>query len=335
VDLSHPWAFTSPAKGGMDSLALEGAATAAASIPRFRSLLVARGGHIVLERYFGGTDANTLFDVRSVTKSVVALLTGLAVADGAIPGISARLGDYLGLPDTLDAGDSAVTVRDLLTMTPGYAWHELGDGPDFDLWSAASDHVQYLLDRPQTGPPGPFEYNSAAAHVLGVLLQNAEGEPLPEYAEQALFAPIGITSARWEGLEYGTVNGAAGMSMTARDLLRIGQLLLQEGRSGERNIVPAAWVRAMTSPRFNWRDEVGPQSGVSYGYLCWVADGTPRPAYFAWGYGGQFIYVIPSLDLVVVTTTEWHGIASEEESDALGMSVLDVIVDRVEAAATD
>jgi CubicO group peptidase (beta-lactamase class C family) len=333
VDLSHPWVMTAPAKAGMDSSALEGAAAAAAKIPRFRCLLVARHGHLVLERYFGGADENTLFDVRSVTKSVVALLTGVAVADGSIPGIGARLGDYLGPPNTLDSGDSAVTVRDLLTMTSGYTWHELGDGPDFDLWSAASDHVQYLLDRPQTGPPGPFEYNSAAAHVLGVLLQNAEGEPLPEYAEQTIFAPIGVTSARWQELEYGTVNGAAGLSITARDLLRIGQLLLQEGRSGEHDVVPAAWVRAMTAPRFDWREVVGPQSGVSYGYLCWVADGTPRPAYFAWGYGGQYIYVVPSLDLVVVTTTEWRDMSSEEESDAVGESVLDVIVNGVEAAA--
>jgi CubicO group peptidase (beta-lactamase class C family) len=166
-----------------------------------------------------------------------------------------------------------------------------------------------------------------------VLLESAEGEPLPEYAEQALFAPAGISSARWEALEFGTVNGGAGLSLTARDLLRIGQLLLQEGRSGDRNVLSAAWVRAMTAPRFSWREDVGPQSGVSYGYLLWVADGTPHPAYFAWGYGGQFVYVVPSLDLVVVTTTEWRDFTSEEEADDLGTSVLDVIVRQVETAA--
>ncbi len=319
----------------MDSAALEGAASAAAAIPRFRSLLVARHGRIVLERYFGGADAATLFDVRSVTKTVVGMLTGLAVADGALPGIGARLGDYLGPPDTLDAGDSAVTVHELLTMTSGYEWHELDGGPDFDLWIAAHDHVQYLLDRRQYGPPGPFEYNSAAVHVLGVLLENAEAEPLANYADQALFAPTGISSARWEKLEFGTVNGAAGLSLSTRDMLRIGQLLLQEGRSGDRNVLPSAWVRAMTSPRFSWREVVGPQAGVSYGYLLWVADGAPHPAYFAWGYGGQFIYVVPSLDLVVVTTTEWRDFASEEEANALGSSVLEVIVGQVEAAARE
>jgi CubicO group peptidase (beta-lactamase class C family) len=317
----------------MDSAALEAAVSAAEAIPRFRSLLVARHGQLVLERYFGRADAATLFDVRSVTKSVVAMLTGLALADGALPGIGARVGDYLPPTNTLDAGDSAVTVRDLLTMTSGYSWDELGDGPDFDLWSEASDHVQYLLDRPQSGPPGPFVYNSAAVHVLGVLLQSAESEPLPVYAEHSLFEPAGITSARWEELEHGTVNGAAGLSLTARDLLRLGQLLLQEGRSGDKIVVPSIWVRAMTSPRFTWREVVGPQEGVSYGYLCWVADGPPHPAYFAWGYGGQFVYVVPSLDLVVATTTEWRDFSSETESEALEASVLGVIVHLVESAA--
>lgn len=316
----------------MDSAALERAASAAEAIPRLRSLLVARHGHLVLERYFGGTDAATLFDVRSVTKTVVAMLTGLAVADGALPGVGARLGDYLTPPTRLDAGDSAVTVHELLTMTSGYQWHELGGGPDFNLWINANDHVQYLLDRPQFGPPGPFEYNSAAAHVLGVVVENAEAEPLPDYAEQALLKPAGISSAQWEKLEFGTVNGGAGMSLTARDMLRIGQLLLQEGRSGDRDVVPAAWVRAMTAPRFSWRIVVGPQAGVTYGYLCWVADGAPRPAYFAWGYGGQFIYVVPSLDMVVTSTTDWHG-TTEPEIDDLEAKVLEVIVDQIEAAA--
>jgi CubicO group peptidase (beta-lactamase class C family) len=333
IDLSQPWVHVTPAMVDMDSARLEGAARAAAAIPRFRSLLVARHGRVVLERYFGGADATTPFDVRSVTKSVVALLTGVALADGAIPDLGARLGDYLLPIHTLDAGDSAVTVRELLTMTSGYSWNELGDGPDFALWRAASDHVQYLLDRPQIGPPGPFEYNSAAVHVLGIVLQNAESEPLPQFATRSLFEPAGITSARWEELEYGTVNGAAGLSLTAPDLLRIGQLLLQEGRSGDRSVVPGTWVRAMTSPRFGWREVVGPQSGVSYGYLCWVADGSPNPAYFAWGYGGQFVYVVPSLDLVVTSTTDWRSITNEEEMDSLEANVLEVIVDLVESAA--
>lgn len=333
IDLSLPWVHVTPTMVDMDSAGLEGAARTAAAIPRFRSLLVARHGRLVLERYFGGADAATPFDVRSVTKSVVALLTGVALADGAIPDLSARLGDYLTPLDTLDPGDSAVTVRELLTMTSGYAWNELGDGPDFNLWMASPNHIQYLLDRPQIGPPGPFEYNSAAVHVLGVVLQRAESEPLPQFAARSLFEPAGITSARWQELENGNVNGAAGLELTAPDLLRIGQLLLQEGQSGDRSVVPGTWVRAMTSPRFGWREVVGPQSGVSYGYLCWVADGPPKPAYFAWGYGGQFVYVVPSLDLVVATTTEWRGFANAEDYEALEASVLDVIVDRVVSAA--
>ena len=129
------------------------------------------------------------------------------------------------------------------------------------------------------------------------------------------------------------MNGGSGLALTARDLLRIGQLALQDGRSGDRRVVPAAWVREMTTPRFTWRESVGPQPGVTYGYLWWVTDGPPYRAYFAWGYGGQFIYVVPALDLVAVATTEWRGITSDPASADLAPTVLGVIVNRVLPAA--
>lgn len=331
VDLAQPWVTAMPAQAGMDSGRLARAAQDAAAIPRFRSLLVARNGQLVLERYFGGTNAETPFDVRSVTKSVTATLTGLALSEGKLPNVSATVGQYLGAPYALDAGDGAITVRQLLTMTPGYAWN---DDRDYNPWILSADHVQFLLDRPQNGAPGAFTYNSAATNLLGVVLQSAIQAPLPTYADERLFHPIGIDSARWEPLEGSMVNGGSGIKLKARDLLRFGQLMLQEGRSGTREVVPASWVGEMTAPRFTWRDRYGAQSGVTYGYLWWVADSAPDPAYFAWGFGGQFVYVVPSLQLVVVTTTEWRGLGADNTTPlALAESVLDVVVNDIVAAA--
>jgi CubicO group peptidase (beta-lactamase class C family) len=334
IDLTQPWQVAAPAAVGMDSALVERAAADAAAIPRFRSLLVARHGRLLLERYFAGADATSRFDVRSVTKSIVATLTGLALARGKVSGLEASVGQYFGAPDTLDNGDRAVTVRQLLTMTSGYQWDET-TAADYNAWILSTNHIQYLFDRPQTagGPPGPFTYNSAAVHLLGVLLQRATGTPLPDFATEALFAPIGVTSAMWEPLEAG-VNGGSGLQLTGRDLLRVGQLVLQEGRSGERQVVPASWVSAMTTPRFTWREAVGEQGGVSYGYLWWVADGPPVAAVFAWGYGGQFVYVAPTLDLVAVATTDWQGISSDSAAQGLPVTVLNVIVQNVVAAAT-
>jgi CubicO group peptidase (beta-lactamase class C family) len=267
-----------------------------------------------------------------VTKSVVATLTGLALDEGKLPSLDATIGQYLGGSYPLDDRARAITVRQLLTMTSGYAWN---DDVDYDAWILCPDHIQFLLDRPSMGPPGTFTYNSAAVHLLGVVLQIATGTPLASFAEERLFQPIGIASAEWEPLERGTVNGGSGLQLRAHDLLRLGQLVLQQGRSGDREVVPANWIADMTAPRFSWRDSYGAQRGVSYGYLWWVADRAPTPAVFAWGYGGQFVYVVPSLSLVVVTTTEWRNLSADNLTAlALAESVLDVIVTDVVPAAT-
>ena len=327
VDLSLPWARATPAEAGIDATALARAVSQATAASRCRSLLVARHGTLVLEQYFGGVDSTTRFDVRSVTKSVVSSLVGIAIAQGKLPGVSTTVGAYLGPPDTLDAGDRAVTVAQLLTMTSGYSWNETSGG-DYNLWILSSDHVQFLLDRPQVNI-GSFTYNSAAVHLLGVLVQTAVAMPLAAFADTVLFQPIGIRGAQWEALENGTVNGGSGIALSGRDLLRYGQLVLQRGRSGSHQVVPEQWVAAMTSPQFSWRETDGPQHGVTYGRLWWTADGPPVAAEFAWGYGGQFVYVVPSLDLVVVATTAWQGLTQGAQSAAVTDSTWSVIVDGV------
>jgi CubicO group peptidase (beta-lactamase class C family) len=326
IDVAAPWTRGLPAAVGMDPRLTTEAESAAARVSRLRSLLVARHGRLVIEHYFGGADSTTTFDVRSVTKGVVSALTGIALSRGLMSSLDATVGTYVGPPYTLDHGDSAVTIADLLTMTSGYQWNET-NGNDYNVWVTSPNRVQFLLDRAQTSPPGPFTYNSAAVHLLGVLVQRAAGMPLPAFADSVLFAPAGITSARWEPLDSGTVNGGSGIALTGRDLLRYGQLLLQDGRSRNRQIIPAEWVRAMTAAHFTWRNTVGREHGVTYGYLWWVADGTHVPRFFAWGYGGQFLYVAPDLDLVAVVTTAWSGLGAA--APAMADSALTVIVDGV------
>ena len=330
IELSTAWARASPGDVGMSAAGLEGATHDAAAVPRFRSLLVARHGRLVAESYFGRADSTTLFDVRSVTKSVVCALAGVAVRDGVLPGVTAPIAPYLAPPDTLDAVDSTVTVQHLLTMTSGYQWNE-DTGDDYNQWISADNHVQYLLDRRHATAPGAtFTYNSAAVHTLGVVLQDAAALPLPQYAAP-LFAAIGIDTVAWESLDRGTVNGGAGIALRGRDLLKFGQLFLQRGWSGDRSVVPEAWVDEATHPQFAWRRTFGPLSRVTYGMLWWVSDATPA-AFYAWGYGGQFVYVVPSRDLVVVATTDWSGL-TEVTPQALAATALGVIVNDVVPAA--
>ncbi|HKU16246.1 MAG TPA: serine hydrolase [Steroidobacteraceae bacterium] len=334
IDIAQPWARATPAQAGMDEVMLGRAASDAAAMPRFRSLLVARHGKLVAESYFGGANSSTVFDLRSVTKSVVSILTGIAVQSGKLPNIDATVGAYVDAPYTLDAGDRAVTVRQLLTMTSRYQWDE-NTADDYNLWVLSDDHVQFLFDRQQTDPAGVFTYNSAAVNLLGVVLQRAVAQPLPQFASETLFQPLGITSVQWEELEPGMVNAGSGIKMTATDLLRIGQLLLQKGRSADRQVVPESWIDASVAPQFTWRQTYGAQRETTYGYLWWLAQPPATVASFAWGYGGQFAYVVPSLDLVVVATTQWQGISAETNPTTFAGNVLTVIVNNVLPAAAN
>jgi CubicO group peptidase (beta-lactamase class C family) len=331
--LSGPWIETTPDQVGLDGARLEAAAARAASQPRFRGLLVARHGRLAFERYFGDASAQTLFDVRSVTKSVLSLLAGITTRSGVVPTVDASIGPYLASSYQVDAQDAAVTLRHLLTMTSGFGWDE-STAAGYNQWVLSGRHVQYVLDRPHVAAPGTvFTYNSGAVHVLGVALERAARRPLPELAREGLFEPLGILDAdvAWEPLSDGHVNGGAGLDLRGRDLLKLGQLVLQRGWSGARSVVPEAWIAQTTGPAFAWRQDYGPQRSTTYGWLWWVSDAAPASV-LAWGYGGQFVYVVPSVELVVVATTEWRGIV-ETTPAAVTDEVLGVIVEGVLPAA--
>jgi CubicO group peptidase (beta-lactamase class C family) len=140
-----------------------------------------------------------------------------------------------------------------------------------------------------------------------------------------------VDTVGWEPLDRGTVNGGSGIELRGRDLLKLGQLYLQRGWSGDASVVLESWIDSVTRPRFTWRTSVGPVQRVTYGMLWWVSDANPA-AYFAWGYGGQFVFVVPGRDLVVVATTEWRTL-TEVTSGELAAQVMGVIAGDVVPAA--
>ncbi|MCA9739442.1 MAG: serine hydrolase [Gemmatimonadota bacterium] len=325
IDLVEPWVRASPAVLAIDEGALEAAGRQAERIERLRALVVIRHGRLAYERYFHGWDAETLADVRSVTKSVVSTLVGLAVRDGHIESIDQPITDYLRAPRfPVRPEHEAITIRHLLTMTGGFEWSE-ATVDLYNEWVLSPDQVANILDRALVTTPGStFLYNTGAVHLLGVLLEEATGMDLETYAQQTLFRPIGISRAVWEPGTGGFVNGGAGLDLAPRDMARFGQLALQNGWSGEHAVVPEAWLAEATAPWFSWTSPAGPIEHVTYGYLWWVD--RDHDAFFAWGHGGQFVYVVPRLDLVVVTATEYRGAAQDIGIAALHALVLDLIV---------
>ena len=325
IDLSLPWTTASVEEvGGSSDMVAEGLEQAETN-DRLLSLLVVKNGLLVVEEYFGDAGRADLHDVRSVTKSVVSALAGIVIERGDIAGLEDTIGGYLdSLVSDLEPQKAAIRVEHLLTMTSGLEWNESGGFGDYTRWIRSGDHLGYLLDKPLVAEPGErFNYNSAAVHLLGVVLEQATGTNLPGLADELLFGRIGVSRSRWEPLGDGFHNGGAGLDLRPRDLARLGQLYLQRGSTAGRRIVPAAWVDLSTAERFDWRFASGALRGITYGMLWWVVPEAREPFYFAWGFGGQYVVVVPELYLVMVTTNDWRGVgANAGRYERMTMDVL-------------
>lgn len=332
LDLREPWEVSSTSEIGVDEMAIDKTISKADTLPRFSSLLVVKDGKLILEQYFHGNHQDSLNDVRSITKSVIATLAGIALENGFINSLEETIGDYLHPAiAAIPANKQKITIRNLLTMSSGLEWDEF-NGDSYNQWILSGEHIDYLFDLPMVTEPGAsFTYNSGVAHLLGVILEVATGMELEAFADQYLFSKIGIRRAKWENLPGGYVNGGSGIDLRPRDLARLGQFYLQEGQNGKEQILSREWIKAVTTPAFNMPWTYGVLQSVSYGRLWWIEDDPAAAAFFAWGHGGQFIYVVPSLDLVVVTTTNWRQLSLEGGPRSLTEAVLSIISEMVAA----
>jgi CubicO group peptidase (beta-lactamase class C family) len=265
-----------------------------------QSVVVVHRGQLAFEFYRAGLTADSLQDTQSVTKSVLALLFGIAQAGGQLRGPDQLVA--LRLPEMLRLGaDVRVTqlrFAHLLTMTAGWR-------PDETARRDRDDDLRQLVRRPFVADPGArFAYDNGAANLLALALANAVGQPLSGYARRQLFEPLGIHHFAWRQGAQGHDLGALGLSLSTRSMARIGELVLHEGQWQGRSLVPAAFVRAATARQ----NAGGLPLNAGYGYLWWVS-GSARGsragqrALIANGYGGQWIYVVPALDLVVAATS--------------------------------
>src|SRR5262245_812203 len=252
------------------------------TLRHLQSILVARHGELLLEQYFRDRRPSDLSNIHSVTKSVLATLAGIAIEHGAL---------------SLETREGNISVERLLTMTAGLE----ADTP-YDIEDIADRGESWVagpLAAPRRAEPGTtFIYNNGLGHVLGMVIARATDTPLPAFAEHHLFRPLGIDDYRWPRDPDGNPLGYGHLELRPRDLLRFGQLYLDRGVVDSRPVVPESFVAAATSPR----SAGGPPEDVPYGYLWWIGEDAGHPLFFAGGYGGQYVTVVPDLALVVVTT---------------------------------
>ncbi len=267
-----------------------------------KSLLVARGGSLILEEYFHGYGPDDLSPIQSCTKSVSSLLVGVAIGEGRIAGVGAPLLEFFPSERAgAAAGWEGLTLENLLTMSLALDW-----SPEEaeNLHGAGPGAFRTILARRVAGRPGTdWAYVNMNANLLGGVLRQATGEHADVFARRALFEPLGITTWDWEwGKEEGYPLMDGSLHLTPRGMARLGAMVAGGGVWRGRRIVDEAWIRASLQPRLR-----AGEGQEGYGYLWWTMQvpgpgGAPLDLHFANGWGSQFILYFPALDLVVVTT---------------------------------
>ncbi len=277
------------------------------------SLVVSRYGDIIYEKYFHGHDAEKVHDVRSVTKSLTSILIGIAIDKGFITGVNERMRGYIEpLVDDYDKYKTTITIEHLLTMSAGFEWTPIGDWSEYNNWISASDQINYVMNKPIVTVPGAeFNYNDGASHLLSVILTEATGLSAKEFAEKYLFNYLEIGDRPWSTDNRGYNLGNVAVELTSRDMIKLGNLFLYNGVWNSQRVVSGEWIEQST--KYHISTGIGLEYEKYYGYLWWVNDKGDHPYYFANGYGGQFIVVIPDLELVVVATNKWWNVGNKAD----------------------
>lgn len=271
----------------------------AKAFPALQTMIVFAGGKTQIEQRFHGPAADRPVNVKSVSKTIIATLAGIAIERKVFAGLDEPVAPLLSnrLPRNPDSRLQHVTLGNLLSMQAGL---DRTSGPNYGSWVESADWVRYALSREFVDEPGGrMLYSTGNSHLVSAMLTRKTGRSTLENAREWLGEPLGINIPPWPRDPQGIYFGGNDMELSPRAMLVFGKLFLESGRSNGRQIVPAAWIGESWKPRTS-----SPFTGDSYG-LGWFISNTQdgKPFYYAWGYGGQMIYVVPHASVVVVMTS--------------------------------
>lgn len=329
------WSTTSPESAGLSPAHLQVLEEKISSgeFKKITSILVARQGQLVYEKYPSDSDPNALRNTRSATKTVASILAGIAIDKALLSGVDAKVFSFFRDKKPIENPDprkEKITLEDLLTMS---SILECDDSNQFSRGNeermyVIEDWAKFTLDLPVKGFPGwttkpedskygrSFSYCTAGAATVGLLLERATKITLVDFAKTHLFDPLGIDKLEWQYTPLGSASTAGGLSLRGRDLLKLGQLYLNNGVWNGKRIVSESWVKQSTKPHVQVDDD------TEYGYFWWLKTFGPENqrsrAYCMLGNGGNKVCVFPALDMVaVMTSTNYNTKGMHEQTDRI------------------
>lgn len=291
----HPKSPEKNATVTADTAAIKNLSNEAREIPSLRSLIIQQNGTKLVEEYFRNGRPGRTMNTKSASKSIISLLAGIAVDKGFIKSVDDRISSYL--PEYFENIDDSlkhsITVKDVLTMRTGL---ETTSFHNYGAWVTSDDWVAWALERPMDDRPGgDMRYSTGTSHLLSVIISRASGMSTKAFAEKYLFAPMDIEVGGWDRDPQGNYMGGNNLALKPADMLKLGQMVLDGGIWEGDRIVSKEWLadsfKTYTRSNYNPYD---------YGYMWWNRDVAGYKTFFAWGYGGQYIFIIPELDAVVV-----------------------------------
>ena len=287
-----------------------------------KSFMLQRDGELLIEAHRMGMQADRTTNVKSVSKSIISLLVGIAIEQGHLSGVQQPIGEFF--PDYFerrpDPAKAAITIQDLLTMRAGL---ESTSIYNYGRWVASDNWIEYALDRPLVeAPGGEMIYSTGSSHLLSVILTRATGMSTRAFAERYLFGPLGIQVRGWDRDPQGYYLGGNNMALSPAALLRLGTMVMNQGVYNGKQIVPRAWIAE--SMQIYTRSHFNP---YDYGYGWWQRELNGYTVQFAWGNGGQYILMIPELQTVIAIASRNGG--NIGDSRASRYRLFDIIESRL------
>ncbi len=268
------------------------------NIGPINSILISQKGEMKAERYFGQMHEGRGYNIKSASKSILSILIGIAIDRGYVEGVYQEIGDFF--PEYFSNNDEpekyTITIEDLLTMRSGLASTSRAN---YGRWVTSRNWVHYALNQPLVGEPGEDRiYSTGSTHILSVILERASGMNALEFANKYLFNPMDIIITGWDRDPQGYYFGGNNMAMRTRDMIKIGQLMMNLGDYKGEQLVPEDWIIRSVEP------VTGRRAGIDdYGYLWFRRMSSDFHMVYAFGSGGQYIMIIPELESVIAVTT--------------------------------